>query len=263
MHWCVYRSLLDLARIFGLVVGAAQATIWLSLAVADAAVRPDETEANAKTDPVGQSPRSPAAFQPATKPAAKILDLHAEIAESLTQTKYQHRTVIRRKDGVYLWDCSGMAAWMLKRTAPAARKALDKGRPVARDFARQIRRAPTGRARNGWQQIARIQDVRPGDLFAWERPPGFKSKNTGHVGFALAPAEPSKKWRNAYTVRILDATSLLHDDDSRPEGGEGGFGEGTILFTTDRDGHGTAYGWFGDRSRGVITTPIYFGRVWR
>ena len=53
---------------------------------------------------------------------------------------------------------------------------------------------------------------------------------------------------------------------SRPEGGsrgEGGFGHGTILFTTDGDGHGTAYGWFGDRSRRVIETPIAFGRLIR
>jgi len=189
--------------------------------------------------------------------------LRDEITESLTETKYQHRTVVRRKDGVYLWDCSGMVAWMLKKTAPKARKALDKGRPVAADFYRHIRKAPRKRAKNGWRRLAHIEDVRPGDVFAWKRPPDFPSKSTGHVGFAVEPAKELPEMPGVYTLRILDATSLRHDEDTRPKGGEGGWGEGTILFVTDGEGHGTAYGWFGARSRGVIATEIVFGRVTR
>lgn len=210
-------------------------------------------------EPDEPDPRS----EPGSKAARKIMALRDEITESLTETKYQHRTVVRRKDGVYLWDCSGMVAWMLKKTAPRARKALDKGRPVAADFYRHIRKAPRNRAKNGWQRLEHIEDVRPGDVFAWKRPPDFPSKSTGHVGFAVEPPRELEKLPGVYTLRILDATSLRHDKDTRPKGGDGGWGEGTILFVTDGNGHGTAYGWFGARSRGVIETEIVFGRVSR
>lgn len=204
-----------------------------------------------------------AQLEPANATAAKILALRAEIIDSLTETTYQHRTVVRRQEGIYKWDCSGMGAWFLRKTAPVARRALDKGRPVARDFYRHIARAPTRRARQGWRRLPHIEDVRPGDMFAWIRPPGFPSRNTGHMGFALEPARAVPGHPGAYTLRIFDATSLPHQDDSRRRGGGGGIGEGTILFLTDDDGRGTAYGWFGLDSRGVIETDIVFARLSR
>lgn len=201
--------------------------------------------------------------QPATRAARKVLELQASIRASMTQTAYRHRMVVRPREGVYLWDCSGMMAWFLRRAAPVARGALGKGRPVARDIYRHIARTPTRRSKQGWQRLAHIEDVRPGDLFAWIRPPNFPSRNTGHTGFALEPARPVAAWPGAYTLRILDATSLPHQDDTRDPEGEGGIGEGTILFVVDEDGRGTAYGWFGRRSRGVIATDIVFGRISR
>lgn len=216
---------------------------------------PEATEPEA-TEP---DPR----LEPATKAAARILTLRQEILDSLTETTYQHRTVIRRDEGVYKWDCSGMGAWFLRKAAPVARKALDKGRPVARDFYRHIARASTHRTRKGWRRLAHIEDVRPGDMFAWIRPPGFPSRNTGHMGFALEPARPVPGQPGAYTLRIFDATSLPHQDDTRQRGDGGGIGAGTILFLTDDGGRGTAYGWFGLESRGVIETDIVFGRLSR
>jgi hypothetical protein len=213
-----------------------------------------EVEAEAEPDP---------RLEPATRAARKVLDLQASIRASLTFTAYRHRTVIHRDEGVYVWDCSAMVAWFLRRVAPEARKAMGKGRPVARDFWRQIARAPTKRPKNGWQRLRHIEDVRPGDMFAWVRPPGFPSRNTGHTGFALEPARPVPELPGAYTLRILDATSLPHDQDTRDPEGEGGIGEGTILFFVSEEGRGTAYGWFGRRSRGVIATDIVFGRVSR
>lgn len=215
-----------------------------------------EPELAAETEP---DPR----MEPATRPARRVLELQASIRASLTRTAYQHRTVVRRREGVYLWDCSGMMAWFLRRVAPVAREAMAKGRPVARDFYRQIARAPTHRPRKGWQRLEHIEDVRPGDMFAWIRPPDFPSRNTGHTGFALEPARPVPELPGAYTLRILDATSLPHQDDTRDPEGDGGIGEGTILFLVDESGRGTAYGWFGRRSRGVIATDIVFGRLSR
>jgi len=202
-------------------------------------------------------------MEPASRPARKLLALKDEIQANVTHTAYEHRTRIRPDEGVYVWDCSAMGSYMLRKIAPRARKAMNKGRPVARDFYRKIRKSPTRKARDGWRRLAHIEDVRPGDMFAWERPPGFPSKNTGHVGFAIGPARKVAGWPGAYTIRIVDATSLPHDHDTRNPQGRGGIGEGTILFMTDGEGHGTGYGWFGRRSRGVIVTPIGFARLSR
>lgn len=224
-----------------------------------AAVEPElepalEPEVEAEPDP---------RLQPATKPARKVLELQASIRASLVHTAYEHRTKVRPREGIYVWDCSAMMGWFLRKVAPAARKSMDKGRPVARDYYRKIARSPTKRAKGGWQRLEHIEDVRPGDVFAWIRPPGFPSRNTGHTGFALAPAEPVPELPGAYTLRILDATSLPHQDDTRTRDGGGGIGEGTILFMVDENGRGTAYGWFGRHSRGVIETDIVFGRLRR
>jgi len=206
---------------------------------------------------------SPLPSTPANHRAARVLKLLERIEHTVKDTRYEHRTTIRSREGIYYWDCSAMAAYILAKVAPEARKALTRERPVARDFYQVIRQAPTRGAREGWRQLRRITDVRPGDVFAWKRPKDFPSKSTGHVGFVLEAPIPAPGKKNAYLVRIADATSLPHGDDTRDPKGEGGFGHGTILFTTDGDGHGTAYGWFGERSRGVIETPIAFGRLIR
>lgn len=211
----------------------------------------------------GSAPEPDPRFEPATKPARKVLKLQASIRASLTYTAYEHQTKVRPSEGIYVWDCSAMMGWFLRKVAPVARKSMDKGRPVARDYYRKIARSSTKRPKGGWQRLRHIEDVRPGDVFAWIRPPGFPSRNTGHTGFALAPAEPVPELPGAYTLRILDATSLPHQDDTRTYDGGGGIGEGTILFMVDENGRGIAYGWHGRRSRGVIMTDIVFGRLSR
>ncbi|MCB9700869.1 MAG: hypothetical protein H6711_03130 [Myxococcales bacterium] len=200
---------------------------------------------------------------PATRPAAKVLTVLDRIADNITETRYEHRTRIKSREGIYVWDCSAMAAYVIRKAAPAARRALTRERPVARDFYAAIEAAPTRGDREGWRKVAAITDVRPGDVFAWKRPKDFPSRNTGHVGFVLEAPTPAAGWPGAYLVRIADATSLPHGDDTRdPEGG-GGFGHGTLLVVSDGAGNGIAYGWFGARSRGVIETPIAFGRLIR
>ena len=72
---------------------------------------------------------------------------------------------------------------------------------------------------------------------------------------------PADDIEGGYTVRVADATSLPHGDDTRDRDGDGGFGHGTLLFVTDGSGDAWAYGWFGLDSRGVIRTDIVFGRL--
>jgi hypothetical protein len=67
----------------------------------------------------------------------------------------------------------------------------------------------------------------------------------------------------SYAVRVADATSLGHQDDTRVDDEDGGFGLGTIVFLTDEVGRGASYGWFGTQSEGYVVTPIVIGRVSR
>jgi hypothetical protein len=200
---------------------------------------------------------------PANDAGTRVLEVIERVRANLRETRYQHTTRVREREGSYGWDCSGMAAWMLKRSAPAALRALGRDRPVARDFYGVIARAPTDRARRGWRRIDHIESVRPGDVFAWLRPADWPRRNTGHVGFVRETPRAVPGLYGAYTVRITDATSVPHQDDTRSYPGDGGFGTGTILFTTDGHGTPTAYGWFGTARLTVVSTSIVFGRLSR
>ena len=181
----------------------------------------------------------------ATAAGGKLVELLSTVRTDLRATKYQARTVVRPRDGYYAWDCSGMVGWVLQRSAPRARRAVPGTRPVARDFFHAIERAPTDRARKGWQRI-HVSQVKAGDTFAWLKSPISTSKITGHVGFAVGPAHQVAGWPGAYAVRIVDATRLPHQDDTRVMNGDGGFGFGTMVFVTDASGDEViAYAWFG------------------
>ncbi|HEY5926389.1 MAG TPA: hypothetical protein VIV11_32105 [Kofleriaceae bacterium] len=213
----------------------------------------------------GPLPPEPKTSEPRPEPpqraGKRVLAELDEIAATLRESSYQARTVVKAKDGVYHWDCSGMAAWVLRRAAPQALRNLASSRPVARDFAAAIERAPTKKPRNGWQRIVGLANVMPGDLFAWRRPRGMPSKNTGHVGFVVERPLPIPEIPNAWAVRIADSTRGYHQDDARASDEDGGFGIGTLLFLTDDDGNVIQYGWSGTASEWYIVTPIVFGRV--
>jgi hypothetical protein len=180
----------------------------------------------------------------ATPAGGTLVELLGTVRTELRTTKYQARTVVRPRDGHYAWDCSGMAAWVLQRSAPRARRAVAGTRPVARDFFHAIAKAPVARARKGWQRV-HVRDVQAGDTFAWLKSPISTSKITGHVGFAVGPAHEVPGWPGAYAIRIVDATRLPHQDDTREMNGDGGFGFGTMVFVTGDDGEVKAYAWFG------------------
>lgn len=217
---------------------------------------------SAPSEPMSVTETALLAPEPGSRAAKRVMSRIERLDESVKTTKYQHRTTIRAREGYYAWDCSAMVTWILRRAAPKAREAINRDRPVAVSYVRMIKYAPTRRSRDGWKRLAHIEDVRPGDIFAWKRPPNFPSKSTGHVGIILSAAKPVPELPGAYKIRIADSSSFVHEDDTRLEEGEGGYGQGTILFMTDGEGHGTAYGWYGNTTR-LIETPIWFGRVTR
>ena len=198
---------------------------------------------------------------PPTRAGARVLAVLADVEGSIVESSYKHATRVDVRAGTYHWDCSGMTAWVLKRAAPTALRSLKSSRPVARTFAAAIEKAPTGRAKHGWQRIESIADVMPGDVFAWRRPRGMPSKNTGHVGFVVDKPLPVPGLKGAWAVRIVDSTSFFHQDDTRRTDPDGGFGTGTVTFLADADGRVTHYGWHGTRSDWYVITPVVFGRV--
>jgi hypothetical protein len=200
---------------------------------------------------------------PPTRAGARVMKVLGELEGAIVSSSYKHRTQVDVRAGTYDWDCSGMTAWVLKRTAPSALRSLKSSRPVARTFAAAIEKAPTGRAKNGWQRIEDIADVMPGDVFAWRRPRGMPSKNTGHVGFVVDKPIPVPEIPGAWAVRIIDSTSFFHQDDTRRSDPDGGFGTGTVTFLADADGRVTHYGWHGTRSDWYVITRVVFGRVSR
>ena len=214
--------------------------------------------------PVERAERTMVPAQAPSRAGAKLIGVLQDLQADVRETRYQARTEVRARDGYYAWDCSGMAAWLLRRTAPRALRAVGGSRPVARDFFHAIERAPVDRSRNGWQRIAHVAQVEPGDTFAWLRSPASTSKVTGHVGFVISQAREVPEWPGAYAVRIVDATGLPHQDDTRAMDGLGGFGFGTMVFVTDDDtGEVVAYGWFGTQSGGFMPASVLFGRPTR
>jgi hypothetical protein len=186
------------------------------------------------------------------------------ITTSLEDSTYTYGFSVNEKKGLYHFDCSGMAQWVLRKAAPMAAFTIGQGltpRPLARDFQRRIARAPSDRERGGWRRIAKVGDLLPGDVVAWLRPVEVQSPNTGHVAFVVLPPVLAPGYDNAYLVRVADSTRLLHDADTRV--GRTGFGFGTILLVADpTTGAPTAFGWVGLRWR-AFETPISLGRPLR
>jgi hypothetical protein len=214
----------------------------------------------------GRFPAAPVFGAPPSAPThagERVMSMVDQIRATLRASAYTHTTRVRPRDGRYDWDCSGMAAWILRQAAPLAMRRITRERPVARDFVQQIESAPVARARAGWQRLDRIDEAMPGDLFAWRRPRGFPSHNTGHVGFVLDRPVPVPAIPGGWAVRVADSSSFVHQDDTRATDTDGGFGIGTIVFLADAAGHGTHYGWYGTVSEGYVVTPIVFGRVTR
>lgn len=204
---------------------------------------------------------------PGARGPAGVMAVLAEMAQGMTATRYQHRTVVRQRRGEYFFDCSGMAAWVLSRAAPAAMRAVsrpDGARPVAATFHQAIDRVEPGTTRGAWQRVEHAASARPGDVLAWRRPPWFPSRSTGHVAFIVSEPVPSPGPVPGVLLRIADATRYPHEDDSRAEG-ETGFGTGVILVATDDAGRPAGYGWYGSASQPdwVVPCEMVIGRPLR
>lgn len=200
--------------------------------------------------------------EPLSMAGLKILKLEKRMRTRVKQTRYQPQTFLDGETGTFFFDCSGMANWLVKRVSPEAFHAVERERPVAVSYVRIIDKAWRSSYRRGWKRIERMEDVLPGDMFAWRRPEWFPEANiTGHVGFFLERPRRVESIPGAWEARIVDSTSEAHKDDTRPVEGEGGWGTGVMLFFTDESGEVIGYGWHGDESDELVETHIAIGRI--
>jgi hypothetical protein len=192
--------------------------------------------------------------------------------ESMNSTLYQHRTEVDRAKGIFRYDCVGFVSYALKQATPTAWQSivratsLPKGRipSPARylAFFASLHEAP----QDGWQPVAKVQDLRAGDIIAWEQKTEFA---TGHaVILAEDPVEKEGTWWAA----VFDATSSPHSDDSRPSddraqilertGKHSGLGHGVMGFVADSE-TGALRGVRWSRKAKAVTVLIAAGRALR
>lgn len=233
-------------------------------AVQGAAPLVDSAPVGARAAPEAGSPESALSDARIPWDANPVMRALGKMSENLSGSEYSHGFRVDERAGVYVFDCSGFADWLLARTAPRARASVRYGlkqRPLARDFQRRLAALPAGSERHGWRRISRVAEIEAGDVIAWLKPAIIRSANTGHVAFAVHRPVLAPGYDNAYLVRVADSTSLLHDDDTRA--GRTGFGFGTILLVADAEtGAPVAYGWAGLRWRS-FETPIAVARPLR
>lgn len=211
----------------------------------------------------GKDSESPAAVGPLFQEATKQF-------KAMTSTLYQHKTQVDPKSGSHRYDCVGFVSYALKQAAPQARASAFQflGIKPSRiptpakyvTFFNSLGTTP----QPGWQAVAKVSDLRPGDVVAWER---ITETSNGHA--VVIASVPVKAADGTWVVKVYDSTSSPHSEDSRPtdpraevlatSGKRSGLGHGMMAIVADSTtGALTGYRWT-PKSK-TITVPIAAGR---
>ena len=161
-------------------------------------------------------------------------------------------------------DCSGFLLATFQRSGYRIRERMPflvagpkRKRPRAEDFVLSIEQE------KGFRRIARVDEIRPGDLLAHAMLDVADQKQTGTTGHVfLLDSAPRKimGWSpvvagtSQYEVSIIDSNrELVGDDDTRLRANkDGGLGRGTIRLYADADGE--LVGW----ARTFNSTKLFF-----
>lgn len=199
-----------------------------------------------------------------------VLRFAKEEFAGMKSTVYQHKTQVDAKTGDYRYDCVGFVSHALRHAAPQAWASTTKTLGLAKGHIPSpggYRRFFSGLATQpqpGWEMVAKVADLRPGDVVAWE----YKTeRSSGHA--AIIGSTPVKGSDGSWTVEVYDSTSARHAEDSRPNdprtetleatGRKSGLGHGTMaLLENPATGALAGYRW-SPKAKGVLV-PIAAGR---
>jgi hypothetical protein len=224
---------------------------------------------------VGQLPL--AASEPAAKPP------HLEAAEELVKHVLPADSSYRHKRGTVLWkgshdaaryeshtDCSGLLNHLLAHCygikSDDLRAWLGTARPTAKTYYEAVA------AQNGFSQIARLEQVRDGDIIAIKYPPG--ADDTGHVMIVAGAARrraataPEVQGTQQWEVLVIDSATSGHgktDSRHKPDRKYNpGIGKGALRLYTDQQGKLVGYTWStysGSVYRAQSAQPVVIGRL--
>ncbi len=219
----------------------------------------------------GSKPNSPPAATSPTPPpantnpaagsgaAALVEEVEREL-NAMRVTRYQHTTAVDEGSGSYFYDCSGLLDYAMGRVRPADLTPVPhiKARPLAADIEGHLHRGLTGPI-EGWQALARVDGLGPGDVVAWQATEDSTTGDTGHVMVVLEVPTQNSARAAEWLVRVADSTLNPHALDSRHPGTTG-LGTGTIGLLVDERGAPTAFYWRGAVSQQAKPTQIALGR---
>jgi hypothetical protein len=249
-------------------VGTLIAAALVSLAYSSPARSQEEGAADHAAGVEGDEPALPAAPPAAAGPKDTAASLVAEADRELRAMRssaYEHHTAIDESAGSFVYDCSGFVDYALRGAAPAAFAELTQAtvrRPLARHFEGFFAGIAPGTKRGHWARVARVGDLRPGDIIAWLQPADSTSKNTGHVLVVHGAPRPDDTAPGAFLVPVVDSTALKHGaQDSRAASGATGLGTGSIVLLGDASGAPAAFRWSTGRKSRIRETAITLGRL--
>ncbi|MBI5369016.1 MAG: hypothetical protein HZA54_18420 [Planctomycetes bacterium] len=226
-----------------------------------------------------QEPPSATPFPPATA----AVPAHLRDAELLVRELRPELNAYVHKNGTIRWkgeagadayenrtDCSAFLNLLLAHAygySPSDLRAwTGRSRPLARTWCETIR------AGRGFALVARVADVRPGDILAVRYPPG--NDNTGHVMIAAAVAAPMAAKRplvadtTQWELPIYDSTTAPHGATDTRRGTDGhkptGAGRGVLRLYADRSGVIAGHAWStyaASEFRSLEERPLVVGRL--
>jgi hypothetical protein len=176
---------------------------------------------------------------PKQTPSGQFSETVETLLATMTATKYQHNTEIDEDAGVWKCDCSGLIGHILRCHFPEAYLHIDgktrpeRVRPLAANFCETfIAAGKKGSKGNPWRQIAKAEDLRPGDILAWKKRKIEEGSTTGHV--LMIASIPKIEKNGLYHARVIDSTRGLHANDTRTQESLG-VGSGEMWLSADKD----------------------------
>jgi hypothetical protein len=155
------------------------------------------------------------------------------VFDSAQVVHYEHKheptrdQVRRLDDGEFSarTDCSGFVSFVLHKVAPkhyAEIRMLQPRHsyPQAKTYARFFSELDPSAPHEGWIGVARVHDLKPGDIIAWEKGTAQDQHhgrgNSGHVMIVLEPPGPGKEEVvegssiHLVGVHVIDSSSVYH-----------------------------------------------------